>query len=380
MSARICICDDDPVVGELLQTELTTAGFDVQEPLSGAEQAMGWLEIEPPDVLILDLNMPVGGGLDLLDWLGARRMLDRTRVLMLTSEADTFFIDRARQLGASGYLTKPVRPGGVTAKVRRLLGDPGIRWIDDYTTLSAPTSAPAPVAASPRAHILSVEDVACTQQLVGLFLDGGGYAVDHASSGFEALAATAARRYDLILMDLRLPDIDGLEVVRRIRRAEGARRTPIVAVSADALPEHVRTARLAGVDAHLAKPFTSAALRAAVDAHLTSAPPSLDRLNPTVAEMARTYGEPAVRSLLQSLLVQLDRFPAAPAPPAELAHSAHAARGAAASMGFEAIASACDELERSCRDGAAFDQPFRRAAEACDRGRRDITACLKAAA
>ena len=171
MAARICICDDDPVVSELLQRELSAAGFDVQEPLSGVEQAMGWLELDAPDVLILDLNMPVGGGLDLLAWLGARRLLDRMRVLMLTGEADSFYIDRARQLGASGYLTKPVQPGHVTAKVRRLLGDPGVRWIDDYTTLSAPQKAPA-TAAPARAHILSVEDVACTQQLVGLFLDG----------------------------------------------------------------------------------------------------------------------------------------------------------------------------------------------------------------
>ena len=187
------------------------------------------------------------------------------------------------------------------------------------------------------------------------------------------------RRYDLILMDLRLPDIDGLEVVRRIRRSEGAHRTPILALSADALPEHMRLSRLAGVDAHLAKPFTSASLRAAVEAHLAAAAPALDRLNPTVAEMARTYGEPAVRSLLQALLTQLDRFPAAPAAPSDLANSAHAAKGAAASMGFEAIASACGDLERSCLDGAPVDLSFRRAADACDRARRDITACLKAA-
>ena len=382
MPARICICDDDPVVGELLQRELQAGGFDVQEPLSNVEQAMGWLSLDPPDVLILDLNMPVGGGLDLLGWLGAHRMLDRTRVLMLTGEADAFYIDQARQGGASGYLTKPVQPGHVTAKVRRLLDDPGVRWIDDYTTVSAPrTAEQAPPRAEPaRAHILSVEDVACTQQLVGLFLDGAGYDVDHASSGSEALAATAARAYDLILMDLRLPDIDGLEVVRRIRRSEGAHRTPILALSADALPEHVRLARLAGVDAHLAKPFTSVTLRAAVLAHLAPAPPTLDRLNPVVAEMARTYGDSAVRSLLAALLSQLDGFPAAPAAPVELEHSAHAAKGAAASMGFDAIASACGELERSCREGAGVEQPFRRAAEACHRGRRDIEACLKAAA
>ncbi len=251
MSARICICDDDPVVAELLQRELEAAGFDVQEPLSGVEQAMGWLELDPPDVLILDLNMPVGGGLDLLGWLSGRRMLDRTRVLMLTGEAEPFFIDRARQLGASGYLIKPVQPGRVTAKVRRLLVDPGVRWIDDYTTLSAPQP----------------------------------------SSG-----------------------------------------------------------------------------------------PALDGLNPTVAELARTYGEPAVRSLLQALLTQLERFPAAPDRPADLAGSAHAARGAAASMGFEAIAAACGDLERSARAGAPTELCFRRAAEACDHGRRDISAFLKAAA
>ncbi len=376
MAARICICDDDPVVGDLINAELRAGGFDVQEPLSSPEQAMGWLALDPPDILILDLNMPVGGGLDLLAWLNGEGLLHRTRVLMLTGEAEAWYIDRARQLGASGYLVKPVKPGRIAAKVRRLLDDPGVRWIDDFTTLSAPEPvAPAP----PRPRILSVEDVACNQQLVRLFLDESGFAVDQAASGAEALAAAAARRYDLILMDLRLPDLGGLEVVRRLRRAEATQHTPIVALSADALPEHVSQARQAGVDAHLAKPFTSAALRAAVESHLAAAVSPWERLNPVVADMARTYGDPAVRSLLSSFLNQLDQMPSTPAPASELEHRAHAAKGAAASLGFQTVAAACDALEHSCRTGAAPDAPHRRAAEACARVRRDIQACLQAA-
>ncbi len=147
MAARICVCDDDPVMTALLSLELTTAGFTVDEPLHSAPQAIAALVLSQPDILLLDLHMPLGGGLDLLQDLHDRGLLDAMRVLMLTGDDDIYYMDRAKRLGASGYLTKPIGIAPLVARVCRLLSDRRVRWMDDISTLTSP-NLHAPVSAS----------------------------------------------------------------------------------------------------------------------------------------------------------------------------------------------------------------------------------------
>ena len=147
MSALVFLVDDDPVVTDLLSLELRASGFDV-EAMGSAPEAMGMLEHLQPDILLLDLNMPAGGGLELLDYLNGRGRLQATRVLMLTAEDDGHFIARARRLGASGYLVKPVDGPRLVSRVRRLLAERDVRWIDDQSVLTAAAAEPAPTLAA----------------------------------------------------------------------------------------------------------------------------------------------------------------------------------------------------------------------------------------
>ena len=301
---------------------------------------------------------------------------------MLTSETDTYYLNRAKRLGAVGYLVKPVDSEHLASRVNRVLNDPGMRWIDDLSVLSAgaePAARPAAGRAAPprRRRILSVEDVACTQQLVALFLEDGTCTVDQVGTGREALSAVGAKRYDMLLLDLRLPDIDGLEVIRRVRRDEaGGRRLPIVAVSADVLPAQVAEAMAAGADEHLGKPFTASALRAAVGRWAGVAGRPLDQLNPTVAGLARDYGQEAVEGLLRALALQLATLEATAPRPDALEAAAHAIKGAAASLGFGAVSAACSELEAACRRSAPWDQALAHAAAACEDARLQIADLL----
>ena len=388
MSARICICDDDPVTGALLSLDLSAAGFEVEAPLTSVEAAIGYFSISAPDLLLLDLNMPGGGGLELLGYLRMQDMLPATRVVMLTSEDDVYFMDRARQLGAVGYLVKPVDSGHLASRVARALNDPDMRWIDDLSVVSATPArtvrrddldrAPAPQS---RRRILSVEDVACNQQLVSLFLDDETCAVDQVSTGREALSALGAKRYDLLLLDLRLPDLDGLEVIRRIRRTGGGgRRLPIVAVSADVLPAQVAEALAAGADDHLGKPFSASALRAVVARRLGEPAKRLEDLNPIVAELTHSYGQTAVEHLLQALLSQLSTLKTTAPQPGPMEQAAHALKGAAASLGFTVVSSACSDLEAACRNGGAAESQFARAAAVCENAKLQIYETLQKAA
>jgi CheY-like chemotaxis protein len=111
--------------------------------------------------------------------------------------------------------------------------------------------------------VLLAEDHPVNQRVVALILQPLGVELTVVGDGGEAIEAEAGGRYDVILMDLHMPNIDGLAAMRAIRASEaqrGSPRTPIVALTADALAEHVTASRAAGADFHLAKPIKPDAL------------------------------------------------------------------------------------------------------------------------
>jgi PAS domain S-box-containing protein len=124
---------------------------------------------------------------------------------------------------------------------------------------------PAAAAAPRHLHLLVVDDIWSNCDIAAAFLRAAGHDVVCACSGAAAVAAVAAGPFDAVLMDVRMPGMDGLDATRHIRALGGARgRVPIVGVTALALAEHVKECHAAGMDGHIAKPFTAAALVAAV--------------------------------------------------------------------------------------------------------------------
>ncbi len=121
-------------------------------------------------------------------------------------------------------------------------------------------------------RILVADDHATNRQVVDLILRAVGAELTMAEDGAQALQAFETARFDLVLMDLQMPVMDGLTAVRHMRRleADGRPRTPILALSANAMPEHVAAAREAGADGHVAKPILADALITAIDAVLTA--------------------------------------------------------------------------------------------------------------
>jgi signal transduction histidine kinase/ActR/RegA family two-component response regulator len=136
-----------------------------------------------------------------------------------------------------------------------------------------PAAAPVPdqpdavsESASPRAlSVLVVDDVAMNRDIAGAFLRSAGHKVSCADGGAAAVVAATSEDFDVVLMDVRMPEIDGLEATRRIRLLAGSRgRVPIVALTAQVFTEQVRECRAAGMNDHLAKPFTIDSLLDAV--------------------------------------------------------------------------------------------------------------------
>ena len=118
-------------------------------------------------------------------------------------------------------------------------------------------------------RILVVEDQPDSRQIIRDMVAGTDYEITEAENGEEALAAIAKQRPDLILMDIQLPIMDGYEVTRQIKADPAMRSTPIIAVTSHALDGEERTARAAGCDDYVPKPFSPRRLLAKIRQYLS---------------------------------------------------------------------------------------------------------------
>jgi CheY-like chemotaxis protein/HPt (histidine-containing phosphotransfer) domain-containing protein len=203
-------------------------------------------------------------------------------------------------------------------------------------------------------RLLVVDDIANNRDIAAAFLRSAGHRVTSAASGAAAIRAAAAKQYDAILMDVRMPGMDGLEATRQIRALpapHGA--VPIIAVTAQAFPEQIEACHAAGMDHHLSKPFEVDSLLAAVaiaigaahraaDAPATPAPDTLPVMDAAMFAATASYlpqSELAVH--LNALVGRGHALLAAlqgGQSPAEAAVLAHAMAGAAGTFGFQLIA------------------------------------------
>ena len=223
-----------------------------------------------------------------------------------------------------------------------------------------------PVAGSPR-KVLLVEDVAINQDLVCHILGSRGHVVDVVGNGTEAVMAVQDMDYDLVLMDLQMPYLDGLAATRMIRGlAHPCRDVPIVAMTANVLPEQTAAAREAGMIDVIHKPF-SAAQMFAVLARVTGVEgPVFEVVAEPVAEahdgvilgkLAALLGAAKIGSLLEGLAASLSgRFTADPTTAegrAELRRQAHASVAGSGMLGFTAFSVACKAFQMAPDDGFA---------------------------
>jgi len=203
-----------------------------------------------------------GGDVFLIDHAGrGRRLAPRHRdaptvILLAPEERDQ--IERYRRAGFAGYLIKPLRRASLAARLRAALHAPA----------AGPVAMPAPVederleAGSSGARVLLAEDNPVNALLATSLLKRQGCEVERVATGEEALAALARAGFDLVLMDVRMPGMDGLQATRIYRTRGG--RTPVIALTANAFDEDRRACAEAGMDDFLTKPLDVAALRAAV--------------------------------------------------------------------------------------------------------------------
>ncbi|MBF0153470.1 MAG: response regulator [Magnetococcales bacterium] len=249
---HVLVVDDTEVNRLILRDSLLPLNIKVQEAVDGptAIQALQQAHAEgtPFRVMLLDVHMPVMDGFQVVERV--RQLgLEPPVTLMLSSDSRAAFVERCQALGLANYQVKPIKPREIQSLVRGV--------IEDHPPLTAHAHTKSSGAFFEPSHVLVVDDSDDNQFLIQAFLKGSGWTHEFANHGEEAIGKYIEGRYDLILMDLQMPVMDGLTATKAIRSWEKVNNRlpiPIIAVTAYALAEDVQKALAAGCTAHLSKP------------------------------------------------------------------------------------------------------------------------------
>jgi signal transduction histidine kinase/DNA-binding LytR/AlgR family response regulator len=275
----------------------------------------------------------------------------------------------AREFGGSGLglaICRNIVEGmGGTISVESVMGK-GSTFIVLLPLTAVPReqmvhSEPTDVEITQGTRLLLVEDLEINQEVACATLESAGYLVDVASSGEEALEKISRNSYDLVLMDIQMPGMDGIATTAAIRAKKGAAaRIPIVALSANVLPSEIARFRASGMADHVGKPFRQAQLVQAIERNLGS--PKTARLepvdlrwdldaNPTLAGFMKVMGPRRVEELLLKLHTKLEHAfettPTSLASEISVAREAHAIVSQAGMLGFSDLSLAARRLEEA---------------------------------
>src|SRR5881409_1391606 len=300
---RLLVVDDNETNRRIVRDMLGAEGMAVHE----APRADAGLEAlrraaragTPYDLAILDAQMPDQDGFELATAVRADRALAATRLLILTSAGQRGDGERCRQLGIQAYLTKPIARADLVEAVGTVLAG----------TASAPGAADLvtrhSIAESRHAlRVLLAEDNLVNQQVATAMLLKRGHQVDVVSNGREAVEAVARGRYDVVLMDIQMPEMDGFEATANIRALPQGRTLPIIALTAHALSGERERCLERGMSGYLAKPFKAHDLFAAVEGRGPQAADSGVAPSPAVdlAAFRRTMEEAGAAEAVDGIL------------------------------------------------------------------------------
>ena len=385
---RALLVDSNEVHRFMVARQLMTTNIAVDDVETAAD-GIAALYQQKYDVVVFDMQLSDEDGLGFARTIRKDHALDETRLLLLTSfgrrRHDVVTYESA---GIDAFVVKPVRRALLCDALARLVGKsadaPQRRAIEE----------PAP---PKRARVLVVEDNSVNQLVAIGQLQRLGHECLVAASGAEALDAVTREKFDIVLMDIQMPDMDGYEATRRIRQMPApAREIPVIAITAHALAGEREKCIAAGMNDYLAKPVSLEQIGAVVrlwasrESKETSAAPDVmehddsyvldrERVSSFLA-ISRTqdgFLEGLVKTFREDVPSRIDALRAAAAngDSHDLALAAHAMKSSSGSVGAKRMLAMASSLEQNARSGrldgadAAIEQlaaEFRRVIVAYD--------------
>jgi two-component system sensor histidine kinase/response regulator len=298
---KVLIVDDNRTNRRILEGLVQRWGMN---PTVASDGEKALLELstareanDPYGLILTDMHMPKMDGFGLVEHIKQRPELSTSTIMMLTSGGQRGDAARCGELGISAYLLKPVRQSELREAIARVLSAKehagAIPLITRYSLRD--DSDPAKTL-----HILLAEDNLVNQKLAKRLLEKRGHHVVVASNGREALSALEKRSYDLVLMDVQMPEMDGLEATMLLREKEkvSGHRQAVVAMTALVMKGDRERCIAAGMDGYLSKPIRPQELDEVLDSYLAR-----ERVNPSVSESSNSP-EASVRT--EELLERID--------------------------------------------------------------------------
>jgi PAS domain S-box-containing protein len=363
---RVLVVDDNATNRRILEQMLISWQMD-PTTVADARSAMAALRQatlrDRFDAVITDCQMPDVDGFMLASKIRADARVRSTPIIMLTSMGRADDVARCRRMGLDSYLTKPVKHSDLLDTLVSLFG------AARTTAVTAPTAASGP---SRRLHVLVAEDNAVNRQLVLTLLGKRGHLVHGVEDGQQAVDRASGGDYDVIIMDLQMPRMSGLDATMAIREHERTtgRHVPIIALTAHAMRGDRERCLAAGMDGYLTKPIDVVELAATVERFGGDQPPPTPprRTPPAPPQPAAVdFDERAAvlhtgdRDVLAQmvaifhadgpLLVKRISRAVAKRDAESLRQHAHTLKGAAATLGAAAVRATAAALEDAGRAG-----------------------------
>ncbi len=382
---RVLIIDDNPQARAVLSSMLTSMTFEADEApsgLEGIEMVRRAAEINKPyEIVFLDWQMPGLDGFETGKRIRALPDLQvRPHLVMVTAYGREEVLKQAEENAFANILIKPVTASMLFDSAVQVLG------ADSSKTYEA---APAPAVDLGRirgARVLLVEDNELNREVALGLLEDADLAIETAENGQIAVQMVAEHNYDIVLMDMQMPVMDGLAATRAIRLKPQFRSLPIIAMTANVMESDRERCTEAGMNDHLAKPIDPDALfaallrwikpradvaaKASAETAASTAPPAgapapAGAPETTALQVAgvdtqsalrRTGGnskryEMLLRKFAESANVEEIRTAQAAGDTATAARAAHSLKGAAANLGASAVANSAADVETAIKAG-----------------------------
>jgi CheY-like chemotaxis protein len=252
----VLVVDDTASSRHVLVKRLGCAGL---HPVAtdGAAQALHAPQLSQAKFALVDVNMPDIDGYALTKQLRQVKSAAHMPIVMMGALSEQISQDQLEQLDIQGFLVKPIDAQELVTLLNRL------SMADEPSTHVPPTVAKTNTSSGQR-QVLLVEDTPINQTLQSILLKRMGYEVTLASNGVEGVETFGVSRFDLVLMDIQMPEMGGIEATQLIREMEQTRhwqRTPIIAVTANALKGDRERYFEAGMDGYVSKPLSMDSLK-----------------------------------------------------------------------------------------------------------------------
>lgn len=239
----ILIVEDDELNRTLLKRRLDDEGYNISVCENGLD-AINLATEQKFDLILLDLKLPDISGLQVLIDIKNNPDLEKTHIIMVTANDERETVLQCIEKGATDYLIKPFAMPVVKARVQRCLNNL-------YENKDKP----------PGTNILLVDDQELSRDVLAHRLKKNGYKIKCVSNGAEAFAVLANNHFDLILLDILMPDISGVDILKSIRSEGHHKETPVIMVTALDDMETVNQCMHFGADDYILKPLNTELLK-----------------------------------------------------------------------------------------------------------------------